>query len=162
MKPPPSPEGPHRFAFRRSRRWDSSPLSVVRPSFTDWSDSPTSALRVASTQCVESALPFRLASTECVWVPSQGFEPRSPESKSGVLPLDELGALRPCSSVGCRGFEPLIFCLKDSCLNPLGQHPIFARRARDSNLMHSFTLTFPCLLPWGLAIPTGLEPASST
>ena len=66
-------------------------------------------------------------------VPSQGFEPRSPESRSGVLPLDELGALLPCSSVGCRGFEPLIFCLKDSCLNPLGQHPIFARRARDSN-----------------------------
>src|SRR6185437_5191383 len=84
MRPPPSPEGPHRFAFRRSRRWDSSPLSVVRPSFTDWSDSPTSALRVVSFWC-------RLRGT--------GRESRtrtctgSPASEAGGLPIGPSPAL---------------------------------------------------------------------
>ena len=99
------------------------------------------------------ALPIWPAPNACS-VPSQGFEPHLPESKSGVLPLDELGSLlierrstAPycCAFVGCRGFEPLIYCLKDSCLDPLGQHPVQETGPSSSRLART----------------AGLEPAAA-
>ena len=53
--------------------------------------------------------------------PDQGFEPRPPESESGVLPLHQSGMVVPA------GFEPGITGLKILCPGQLDEGTMTAR-----------------------------------